>query len=73
MYVIHVDLIWVWLAQAVINEDASGDIAALQREIQQLKVSKWKIANILLNSKWFDSFGFFCISFSIHVCSIHKS
>jgi hypothetical protein len=56
------------LAQAVINEDASGDIAALQREIQQLKVSKCKLPM----RKWFDSFGFICISFSIHICSIHK-
>ncbi len=69
MFVIHVDLIWVWLAQAVINEDASGDIAALQREIQQLKVSKSKLPMFFLNRKWFDSFGFF----SIHICSIHKS
>jgi hypothetical protein len=60
------------LAQAVINEDASGDIAALQREIQQLKVSKWKLPMFFFNRKWFDSFGFICISFSIHICSIHK-
>lgn len=31
-------LIFFYFAQAIVNEDASGDVIALRREIQQLKV-----------------------------------
>jgi hypothetical protein len=55
------------LAQAVINEDASGDIAALQREIQQLKVSKCKLPMFFFNRKWFDSFGYLHQFFHPHL------